>query len=87
VPRRFAHGFQLLAPDSEMTDFISEFYTPAAQGGLFYPDPRLAIQWPLPPTELSARDRQWALLEEFEPSLRERMADGLAGARSRKEGR
>jgi dTDP-4-dehydrorhamnose 3,5-epimerase len=73
VPERFAHGYQVLVPETETTYFVSEFYTPAAEGGLLYADPRLAIQWPLPPSELSVRDRKWTLLAEIEPYLQERM--------------
>lgn len=73
VPERFAHGFQALTPDAETSYFVGEFYAPAAEGGLFYADPRLAIQWPLPPVEISAKDQRWTLLEAVEPLLRERM--------------
>ena len=79
VPERFAHGYQVLAPETETTYFVSEFYTPAAEGGLSHADPRLAIQWPLPVFELSVRDRKWTLLEECEPSLKERMQSPGAG--------
>ncbi|TGV64387.1 hypothetical protein EN792_069460, partial [Mesorhizobium sp. M00.F.Ca.ET.149.01.1.1] len=37
--------------------------TPAAARGLRYDDPRLAIDWPAPPSILSDRDRHWPLLE------------------------
>jgi dTDP-4-dehydrorhamnose 3,5-epimerase len=73
VPERFAHGYQALVPETETTYFVSEFYTPSAEGGLFCADPRLGIRWPLSPSELSARDRKWESLAEFEPNLRERM--------------
>ena len=33
-----------------------EFYVPDAQGGLHHADPALGIVWPLPVSELSARD-------------------------------
>ena len=73
VPERFAHGYQVLENDTETTYQVGEFYTPAAESGLRYSDPRLDIRWPLPTTEMSAKDREWPLLEVSEPTIRERM--------------
>lgn len=57
IPEGFAHGFQVLKADSELLYLHTEFYTPEAEGGLRYDDPQLAIEWPLPVGDLSARDR------------------------------
>jgi len=56
VPEGFAHGFQVLEPDSELLYLHTAFYRPSSEGGLRYDDPRLAITWPLPPQDLSPRD-------------------------------
>jgi dTDP-4-dehydrorhamnose 3,5-epimerase len=84
VPERFAHGYQVLADDTETSYQVGEFYTPEAEGGLRYDDPRLDLEWPLPVSELSDKDRGWALLDEIEPELRRRMsaAPEAAGARA-----
>ncbi len=37
-------------------------YQPASEGALNALDPLLAIRWPLPPSEMSERDRQHAHL-------------------------
>jgi dTDP-4-dehydrorhamnose 3,5-epimerase len=37
-------------------------YTPACERGLRYDDPALGITWPIPPTEISAKDQLWPLL-------------------------
>ena len=66
VPERFAHGYQVLADDTETTYQVGEFYTPAAESGLRYNDPRLAIGWPLPVTDVSDKDQRWPLLETAE---------------------
>ncbi|MES2686047.1 MAG: dTDP-4-dehydrorhamnose 3,5-epimerase [Pseudomonadota bacterium] len=58
VPEGFAHGFQVLEPASEMLYLHTAPYMPSAEGGLAYNDPRLAIDWPLPPTDISTADRQ-----------------------------
>jgi dTDP-4-dehydrorhamnose 3,5-epimerase len=74
VPERFAHGYQVLADETETTYQVGEFYTPSAEGGLRHDDPRLALEWPLPVTEISEKDQAWPLLEEAEPEVRRRMA-------------
>jgi dTDP-4-dehydrorhamnose 3,5-epimerase len=59
VPAGLAHGFQTLAPDTEVAYLISAFYVPAAAAGLRYDDPAFAIGWPLPIADVSAKDRTW----------------------------
>ncbi|MCC6423958.1 MAG: dTDP-4-dehydrorhamnose 3,5-epimerase [Phycisphaerales bacterium] len=59
VPEMFAHGYQTLADNSEVTYQVSEFYTPSAARGYRYDDPGFGIQWPLPVVELSGRDAAW----------------------------
>lgn len=56
IPGGFAHGFQTLADNTELIYHHSAFYEPGHEGGLKYDDPKLKIQWPLPVTEISARD-------------------------------
>ena len=74
VPERFAHSYQVLDDNTETAYQVGEFYTPAAEGGLRYSDPRLGIRWPLPVTEVSEKDAAWPLLADVEPELRARMA-------------
>src|SRR5262249_1194472 len=59
VPAGIAHGFQTLAPDTEVAYLISAFYAPSAAAGLRHDDPAFAIHWPLPVADISARDRTW----------------------------
>jgi dTDP-4-dehydrorhamnose 3,5-epimerase len=80
APERCAHGYQVLEDKSETSYQVGEFYTPAAEGGLVYDDPRLAIAWPLPVTDISARDLAWPRLDRFEPELRERMTAAVPAA-------
>jgi len=56
IPEGCAHGFQALAPDSELLYLHTEKYSPAHEGGVRFDDPRLAIGWPLPARDLSDRD-------------------------------
>jgi dTDP-4-dehydrorhamnose 3,5-epimerase len=62
IPEGFAQGFQSLEDDTEVFYQISETYHPEAARGLRWDDPAFAIQWPLPVTVTSIRDRQFALL-------------------------
>jgi dTDP-4-dehydrorhamnose 3,5-epimerase len=78
VPERFAHGYQVLEDHTETTYLVSEFYAPATEGGLAYDDPRLAIVWPLPVTDISPKDRAWARLDRIEPQVRAGMAVPVA---------
>ena len=73
VPERFAHGYQVLEDDTETMYQVGEFYTPSAESGLRFSDPRLGISWPLPATDMSDKDARWPLLEEAEPAIRDRM--------------
>lgn len=76
VPARFAHGYQVLEDSTEVAYLTGAYYAPEHEGGLPYDDPRLAIAWPLPATDMSDRDRHWASLDVLEATIRERMAAG-----------
>jgi len=56
IPAGFAHGFQALSDDAELLYCHSAPYAAATEAGLNPQDARLAIDWPLPVVELSARD-------------------------------
>jgi dTDP-4-dehydrorhamnose 3,5-epimerase len=56
IPEGFAHGFQALSDDAELLYCHSAPYVAASEAGLNPQDARLAINWPLPVAEVSARD-------------------------------
>ncbi|GAB4184631.1 MAG: dTDP-4-dehydrorhamnose 3,5-epimerase [Roseiflexaceae bacterium] len=60
IPEGFAHGFQTLSDDVEVTYQVTAFYTPGAEGGVRYNDPAFGIEWPLDVSEISDKDRAWA---------------------------
>jgi dTDP-4-dehydrorhamnose 3,5-epimerase len=64
IPEGFAHGFQCLTDNCELIYHHTEFYTPNAEGGLRYDDPKINIQWPLPVGVVSARDAGHAYLTD-----------------------
>jgi dTDP-4-dehydrorhamnose 3,5-epimerase len=73
VPERFAHGYIALEDNTDTSYVMGEYYTPGVEGGLMYNDPRLALEWPIPPTVISDKDTQWRLLDEIEEDLKRRM--------------
>ena len=64
IPEGFAHGFQTLTPDCEMLYFHTADYNAESEGALNVCDPRLAINWPEPITELSDRDKSNSMLTD-----------------------
>jgi dTDP-4-dehydrorhamnose 3,5-epimerase len=69
VPAGFAHGFVTLTPDVEVQYKVTDYYAPQAEGGLAWNDPKLAIAWPIDPSEVvtNARDGTWPALDGLEP--------------------
>lgn len=57
IPEGFAHGFQTLTGDCELIYLHTAAFRPEAEGALNAADPRLGIDWPLPISELSGRDK------------------------------
>jgi len=67
VPKGFAHGFQTMVDNVELLYLHSEFYSQEDEGGLLFSDKDVAIDWPLPVSEISARDKLHPTLNELEP--------------------
>ncbi len=74
VPERFAHGYQVLQDGTETSYQVGEFYTPGVEGGLMYNDPDLGLEWPLPVSVISEKDRKFGLLKAIEVELKQRMS-------------
>jgi dTDP-4-dehydrorhamnose 3,5-epimerase len=64
IPEGCAHGFQVLEEGSELLYLHTAFYTPDAEGAIRYDDPSIGVNWPLAPTDLSARDLSHPHLKE-----------------------
>jgi dTDP-4-dehydrorhamnose 3,5-epimerase len=64
IPEGFAHGFQVIEPDSELLYLHTAPYTPSTEGGIRFDDPKLAINWPLNVTDLSERDASNPLIDK-----------------------
>ncbi len=79
VPRGFAHGFLTLEPDSEVIYKCDALYNSAAERGVPWADPDLALPWPGQPevSIVSAKDRAWPRLRDLDSPF----ADGPAQPR------
>jgi dTDP-4-dehydrorhamnose 3,5-epimerase len=62
LPELFAAGYQTLADNTEVLYQVSEFHTPEAERGIRYDDPAIGVEWPLPISEISAKDQAWPYL-------------------------
>jgi dTDP-4-dehydrorhamnose 3,5-epimerase len=78
VPERFAHGYQTLRDNTDTSYQVGEFYTPEAEAGLMYNDPRLGLNWPMRVTVISEKDQKFPLLDQFETELKQKMHLGNA---------
>lgn len=65
IPEGFAHGFQSLTDDVELIYCHSMFYKAEAEAGISPRDKRLSIEWPLPITEISIRDQNHPLINQY----------------------
>jgi dTDP-4-dehydrorhamnose 3,5-epimerase len=63
IPEGFAHGFQVLEAGSELLYLHTALYKPDSEGGVRHDDPALGITWPLPVTDISARDSSHAFID------------------------
>jgi dTDP-4-dehydrorhamnose 3,5-epimerase len=61
IPEGCAHGFQSLEDDIEMVYMSTAFYCKEAEDGIPYNEPRIGIQWPLPVSIISDKDKNWKL--------------------------
>lgn len=66
VPRGFAHGFAVLSESAIFSYLCDNYYAPHADGGIYYRDPALSIDWVLPEnlTQLSEKDNKLPFLTE-----------------------
>lgn len=65
IPRGFAHGFLVLSETATFFYKCDNFYNAASEGGVFFNDPTLTIDWTSPIEEMiiSEKDQQLPTLE------------------------
>jgi dTDP-4-dehydrorhamnose 3,5-epimerase len=59
IPDGLAQGHQTLVDDTEVQYFMSQPFVPGFETGIRFDDPAFGIDWPLPVTAISDRDRSW----------------------------
>ena len=60
VPKGFAHGYQTLTEDAQITYLVSQYYAPAYESGVRWNDRAFGIQWPFQEDLLiSSKDSNW----------------------------
>jgi dTDP-4-dehydrorhamnose 3,5-epimerase len=64
IPEGFAHGFQTLEDNSIILYHHTQFYTPKADAGVRFDDPKLKIKWTLPPVMVSSKDKSYKLIDK-----------------------
>jgi len=69
IPRRFGHGFLTLTEDVEFLYKADNFYDGAADGGIRWNDPELAVEWGVTDPILSKKDQTAPFLRAIEERL------------------
>lgn len=69
IPRGFAHGFAVLSDEAVFAYKCDNVYMPAAERGIMFNDPDLAIDWRIAPDKvlLSEKDKKHPAFAEIEP--------------------
>lgn len=64
IPEGFAHGFQTLTDNCEMFYLHTMPYRQSNEGAVNCADPKVGVEWPLPISQLSERDRNHPFLDD-----------------------
>jgi dTDP-4-dehydrorhamnose 3,5-epimerase len=65
IPKGFAHGFVTLEPETVFTYKCTNYYNQPAEGGVFWNDPALGIDWGIDDVIISEKDKYHPLLKDF----------------------
>ena len=68
IPHGFAHGFSVLSPEALIQYKCDNFYAPQSEGGIFWNDPDLNIDWQIPSDKviLSEKDTKHPFLKDYD---------------------
>ena len=66
IPKGFAHGYSVLTETAEVFYKCDDFYSKEDEGGLFYADPQLNIDWKIDVTKAVISDK-----DKVQPTLKE----------------
>ena len=65
IPENFAHGFQVIEPNSTLLYVHSANWSKDHEAGVRYNDSAFGIKWPLPPTLISQKDSNYPNLNQI----------------------
>lgn len=67
IPKGFAHGFSVVSESATVSYACDAPYQPESEGGVYYADPSLSIDWGLgtEPPLLSEKDQRLPLLKDL----------------------
>ena len=66
IPKGFAHGFLVLSDNAVFAYKCDDFYHPEDEGGLYYNDQEIGINWPIKNVILSEKDKKNPLLKDLD---------------------
>lgn len=72
IPPGFAHGFLVISEECFFSYKCTQFYHQAAEGGLMWNDPALAIDWQVTAPIISDKDSHYPSFEVFQSPFSER---------------
>ena len=69
VPKGFAHGFCTLQPKTVVFYKVDQVYAPSHDGGVYWADPALEIEWPVTAADaqVSAKDKSLPKFDQLNP--------------------
>lgn len=65
IPEGFAHGFCVISETAIFAYKCTDFYNPAAEGGIIWNDPDIGIDWPIERPVLSQKDSVYPRLKNI----------------------
>lgn len=67
IPKGFGHGFSVISENAEVLYKCDEYYYRESEGGIFYKDPALAIDWKIPAARevVSEKDKHLPLFKDY----------------------
>ncbi len=72
IPKNFAHGFLVLSETAEFCYKCSDFYHANDEGGIYYADPEIGIEWPIREGMeliMSDKDTKWAGFSAYKENM------------------
>jgi dTDP-4-dehydrorhamnose 3,5-epimerase len=76
TPPRCGTGYISLTDDTLLIYPMGDFYAPGTDDGVAWDDPFFGVEWPMPPTVMSDRDKAWRPFEERKAEMLPRLAAG-----------